>query len=335
VSGVKVSLPKLLGIEALTFGPSSKRTGWHGRETTLVLKKIQEGRPSYSQTLYLKEEEVKAKSESNSGKGNARELSKLSLKDREHFSKELVRVDNVFYAHYLKVWVSAFYPELLKDRERELRKENELQGKDRKKINVPVYISDLVPLFSSRVILREMINSMKNDLGLRTILFAPSLDRIQALRERGDFGARGDEMVDKWRKSSVSIDRGEVGEPDDEHALAWDHPWHSKSDSDLKIAGKMKRDFYLDLSLPYIFYTLLDEARLSHRASFEDREALGHAYLGFTGGDSKAGKAPEVLRRLKKEISRELLSMKSSIEMAVPRTRTYLAKSLASELVDA
>jgi hypothetical protein len=303
----------------------------------LVLKKSEDGKAAYSQTLYLKEEEVKAHAMVYSGEANLEEMRKLRKEEQDQMSKELVRVDNVFYASHLKNWVSAFYPELLRNRVEIIRKENELHGRSTKKITVPVYISDLVPLFSSRVILREMINSMKNELGLRTILFAPTLDRIQALRDRGDFGERGNEMVDKWVQTDVHVKHGEEGSQEHlnkEHSLVWEKPWEIDNKADHRVVTFLRKEFCLDLSLPYEFYTLLDEARISHRASFAERKALGHAYLGFRGTLSLAGNAPDIILRLKKELRAELLDMKSSVALTLPRSKKAIAKELSHELAN-
>lgn len=305
--GRRIPLTEFLGVRAETYSTVSKREFRTARTTGLTLKKFSNGHPSYSQALYLKEEEVYAKETTISGRGNYAAMALLDTADSRDIRHELVRVDNVFYGPYLSQWLNAAYG--LKT-----------------KPNM-TWLKDIAPLFSNPVNIRVMIGAMRNELGLRTLLMAPTLERIVAMKDREEspLCKKTKALMADWcaRTAILDIDRH-----DGTHRVEWDSMYTDRSPEDVKLLDALANKENLDLSLPFEFYTFLDEIRFAHTYSLEERVALSHEAIGFTDKElSKAHLAGPAREKAKKAVAANILFLRKNFLLPPRDSKKKLART--------
>jgi hypothetical protein len=286
-----ISLTEMYGVKATSFGKQSS-DGSLDKLTTLVLKKYADGKSLCSQTLYLKEKEVEAKSNSFSGKKNKSLMDKIGVKQLETH----VRFDNVFYAPYLKRWLNAVGSSCSEDSS--------------------VTLDEISPLFSSNENIKTMVSAMKQEMGLRTLLLAPTLERISFLAtgDRSPLSKEEKLLLQKWFAVECIV-------KDDR--LHWECFTASNERSVARLAQRMFVEEYLDLSLPVFLYGQLDALRMHYCATVDEQNSLNHATLGYTGFESKIKLSPEIQSRLKLGIRKDLKTLRANIP-------TLTAKSLKS-----
>lgn len=276
--------------------------GWRGRLTGLLLQKKVNNVIAYSQMMYLKEEEIESKA-MNSGRRNAEELASLSLSDRSELKNNLVRVDNIFYREYLKMWLTAFG----------------IKHDGRR-----ITIRDIAPLFESPTLIRNMTHCMSNELGLRTLLMAPTMRKIEDLvvHPKSPLDAKGRAFVARWREST----NAEVEmSPKGSRRIVWDSLFEAGDRNNRDLQKKLATDHFLDLRLPITFYRLLNEVRGEFFLTMRDREALADERIGYTGGASLASEAPRVRLEVQEKVRQSILGLKNTLNLPGPESKKSIA----------
>jgi hypothetical protein len=285
-----------------------------GYPTGVLLQKKKHGVVAYSQMLYLKDAEVAAKSgfPGASGLRNAEMLRKLSAAQQEELGT-LVRVDNTFYKGYIRLWLDSL--------------EHITGGKDIKTDHRRLSTRDAAPLFDKPGIIKDMVSAMSIDLGLRTLLGAPTLARIEALIEREDSplpeGAK--ELLRRWAQIDSSVDaKAGVGA-----RIVWDLvDWKVGSERRNRATALMLyKDYFLDITLPYDFYRYLNEKREEYFYDEAGRRAIADERIAHTEGSrSKANHAIEARAAAKKLSMVAIRDLKRdlALENLVPRSRSEI-----------
>jgi hypothetical protein len=286
-----------------------KRCDPIGPTTSLLLKKKINNANGYYCMLYLKDYEVKE-----TGKpSNLRALAKMSMSERQEFESELIRVDNVFQNQYLLEWVNAW------------RKHNELE------LVSKVTAVTAGCLFDDRNLLRGMVASMRNDLGLRVLLGAPSLKRIHELAanppiQDTKLNRAVQLMLTRW----ISMKTTWI-----QNNPEWESILEQKN---IGVSERSRREAskwllvheYLDLTLPYEFYRFLNRARVRFFQTPEDNEILDNASLGaITDPVEKASLVSKVEKKLLKQADLMTKEMRLRVVPPPPRPKLQVIKALA------
>lgn len=283
--------------------PESPGVGWRGRLTGLLLKKKVNNVIAYQQMLYLKEEEVESKANT-SGRRNKEEMSALSAVDRNELKNNLVRLDNIFFREYLKMWLTAFGISY-----------------DSRRIT----IRDIAPLFEDPSLIRKMTQCMSNELGLRTLLLAPTMEKIEALviHERSPLEDAQKVTLEHWMKNS---DASVETSPKGSKRIVWDLGLDTDDHRNRPLLKTLVNDHYLDLRLPVTFYGLLNEVRGEFYLTMRDRTALAHDRIGYTGLASLALEAPAVKEKMRENIRVSIVELKKSLDLPGPESKKSIAR---------
>lgn len=284
---------------------------WEGRSSGLLLQKFQDGRKFYQQMFYLKDQEVQDKKNLPSGVNNSKAEKDLSPVDWKYY-KESVRVDNVFYAPYLKSWYNSILPI------------GEKAEADRSKSRDGVMLWKIWVLFSDKEMLKAMIEQMSVDLGLRSLIFAPTIDAIIEKIETLDERER--EWVEEWKTWRPTLEGD-----DEKFKYSYDHPFcknlTGKERQDRKdFMQRMDRELYWDLNLPPLFFKHLSKYRLGFWSSVEDDEILSENYSGRHLSKVTDSLVKKVQDRLHTEIHKSLEEIKIQLRLPIQIAKRVVSK---------
>jgi hypothetical protein len=280
-----------------------------GPTTSLLLKKKINNVNGCYCMMYLKDYEVKE-----TGKpSNLRALAKMSMSERQEFESELIRVDNVFQNQYLLAWVNAW------------RRHRNLGPVSK------VTVATAECLFDDKNLLRGMVAGMRNDLGVRTLLGAPSTGRIRELAVNPPIKDSKLRETVRWMlKHWIDMETTWV---------RYNPTWESILErEDLEIPESRRREAskwllmneYLDLTLPYEFYRFLNRARMRFFQVPEDNKILDNASLGaITDPVEKASLVSKVEKKLLKQADMMTREMRLQVVPPPPRPKLQVIKALA------
>lgn len=302
VEGDRFPLAQYMSVVSDNWRDAEVAEGWQGRNTALLLQKKVNNGTACQQLIYLKEEEVAAKAMT-SGKKNHAVLNSLAPKVRAELTTNLVRVDNTFYKDYLKSWLKAFdiYP-----------------GVNR------ITIRDVAPLFNDPVKVTKMTQKMSQDLGVRTFLFSPTLEKIDALANHPDspLTPYQKELMQEWMGRPATVEsRGKKGK-----RIVWEETLDSSNHKERDAAAVLIRDYYLDLRYPITFYNFLNEVRGEYFLSMRDREALAHERNNnYLGTGSLVHETPRIKAEVREKITTSIRNLKKSLVLGDPESKKVLA----------
>lgn len=300
VAGDSFGLDAFLGVQAKSWRMPSGSEGWQGINTGVVIQKKIHGSIACKQMLYLKDEEVLDKA-ATSGRLNKEMLDALDAKDSFDIRNRLVRIDNIFYKEYLKVWLRSL--------------DNSVDWASKSNIT----IKDVAPLFEDPQTIRRMTRVMSCELGIRTLLFSPTLDRIQALIDRSDSTLSVSEkaLLSEWRLKETTVEVYKKGEA---RRLFWDSVLLSDSKKGRIEAKNLYVNQFIDVTVPYEFYVFLNEVRGNLFLSMRDRKALSQETLDYKGSDSLASEAPRIKAEVKVKVVESIQDLRVSLGgyMGVP-----------------
>ena len=278
--------------------------GWRGRLTGLLLKKKVNNVLAYQQMMYLKEDEVESKKDT-SGRRNMEELMFLSSDDKAAIKSNLVRVDNVFYRESLTAWLTAF----------------DIPHNPKR-----ITIKDIAPLFEDPDLIRRMTRHMSNELGLRLLLLAPTMDKIEAFTEHTksplDFKEKA--FLRTWfNDSNASV----ITQKNKSKKIVW--PNLLKTREDRALHKKLVAEHYLDITLPISFYRFLNEVRGEFFLTIRGREALADERIGYYGKSSLAFEAPKVRALMNEKVTQSIIDLKInlSLDLPAPERKRVIATS--------
>ena len=288
------NLGEFLGVKVETWRTDGegREKGWSGRCTGVLIKKMNgdHGTSHCSQLLYLKEDEVEAK-RGHSGKANYQQMEQLTTVERHDLGDHLVRVDNVFYRPYITMWLKA----------------NQTPVKD---IGKPT-IKECSELFDDKELVSRMCKAMSVDLGIRTLVGAPTTNEIEGILQRSE--GREEEILRLW-KQGCNLQAKKT--------LTWDLPYNTSSKSDQQIVKELNQRYYLNLSLPPAFYLHLDRIRQEFFYTVDDASAMAAEAIGYNGSLVKHLEAPSRIRnRVRGEVRELLRDARRNIPLPSPRTK--------------
>jgi hypothetical protein len=303
--GRNVPLVEFMGMTAKAWtGPEDE--DWIGPKTGVMFQKKLKNQIAFKQLFYLKEAEVKDKQKS-SGRNNNETVEFLVGENKEAFHNTLVRVDNTFGTVGIKEWMYA-----TKARER-----NDIGG-------IPLW--EAAKLFAEPTTRQSMINYMGVELGIRTLLMAPSEDKIKKLIESDNSPLQENERewLEIWRATMPTYEKKGNKSRIVYKSLLGD------SKLAAKLALKLWDEYYLDVRLPYIFYAYLTEVKGNMFLTMEDRLAISHYARGYDGSNSLADQAPRIKKLMRKKVSESISGMRVSLDRYknLPFNRARAAKTL-------
>lgn len=320
VGGRQVKLSEFMNISSQTYATPSKRENRTSRLTGITMKRLSSGSPVFSQTIYLKGEEVDAKKDTYAGKGNDVQMNALSVEDKEALQDTHVRVDNVFYQRYLKQWVQAAFP---KDKSHE-NIVDELMVDEDPEDSSRIMLKEIAPLFDDESNIKTMIGAMKNEIGLRTFLMAPTKRQISEMINGNRLCERTRHLLASWAAMKVTIG---VDRVDGTHGLSWPS-LKVKTPKDKAILYRLANEEHLDVSLPFEFYGFLSELKFAHKSTMEERVALSDEFIGFVDPNlSKAHLAPAARSRIEKKVESEIFYLRRTMSYVTVSTKKTHAKT--------
>ena len=210
---------------------------------TIILKKFENNALSFTQTLYDKGEEIRAKK----NEKNMEQVLALPPSQQQAIDSNLIRVDNVFYKSYLKTWLFAY---------------------DKIKREKNIMLRDVAPLFSSQETLKSMIAMATYKLGIPLILLAPSVAGIEKIRAE----AKGLEskILEEWirliPRGAGRVIQFQVSE------------LKGKSESRARAIDSIRSKYWLDLNYPYMMYHNLSRIRAEFYHTAEDNRIMNEQY---------------------------------------------------------
>ena len=306
-------LAQYLGITAKTWQPEDEDGEIQGI-TGLLLQKKKHKQTHCQQLYYLKDEEVEAKKDS-SGRKNMLMMNSLSAHEKNQLKNNLVRVDNTFFSSSMKEWISWSTGE--EDRNPEFRKDK-------------LEFHDVDHLFSNKEILKTMIASTTTELGVRTLLKSPTLERIEELISTVTPGLSDHERsrLDLWRSVDPIYSKGKKK---NSVKISYRSPINSNGSSrqkeDRDLIMKMYENEFLDISLPYGFFVFLNEVRSYFFLTFEERMHLAMFTIGFKGKRSNEQAIPEIQERMRNHVV-------SSIHLLRENLKTLPSNKGSSEMIE-
>lgn len=225
--------------------------------------------------------------------------------------KDHLRVESIFFKPCLQQWCNAFYKE------------------PTRKATVKFSINDLDPIFSNSSLLRSMTNQMSLDLGLRKLLLSPTMNQIRELISSPTTAPTVQEIISLWFKHTSSLSFHPVYT----HKLCWPFisSWLPNPRGNREVLNKLNDDYGLDLTLPATYYSMLDELRISHHASMDERQALSHGFIGFhTGEDSLSHKVDQALKNIRELQAKFTHDLKSNTKFGSSLSKSKIARNLLS-----
>lgn len=285
------SMGEFMGVQVEVWRTDlgTREKGWNGRCTGVLLKRSDSRHTQYSQLIYLKEAEIEAKKHG-SGSGNYDQIGKLTTVDRKSLGDRLVRIDNVFYRNYITAWLNAAGIQV------------GVAGKPT--------IKECASLFDDTALVRRMCAAMSVELGIRTLVGAPSSREIEIIKSR----ATGLEaaILAKWSTTKVTVEQGR---------LEWELPY-TKSTNDQEVVKTLNQKYYLDLSLPIDFYVHLDRIRQEFFYTTDDAAAMSYEAIGYTGSLVSHLEAPSAIRkRVRDEVRAMVRDARQSIALPAPKSK--------------
>lgn len=248
---VNIQLISLLDstLTATLRGVTTKN-GYDGMNVSVTIRKtMNDGSILCEQTIYDKETEVLDKQDKPTGRGNMIALTGLNSEDRRSLDVH-VRVDNIFFKGYLIDWIRQY------------------AGHFSLEVDLTqAYIHDLSPLFDSPTNIKFLVAHMRNELGLRSLLMAPTTRELDWLM--GDQSPLDKDLIRKleeWRNSPTpnitTSKRGLVIQPSTTEIFS--------PEEKLLLSSK----YYLRVSSCYLFYSALNEARGLFSLDSRNRQSL-------------------------------------------------------------
>lgn len=289
---VTIKLVEMLGVssntweinpeEDLKFRSSLRgtKTKWFGRLTGILFQKKTNNVISCQQMLYLKADEVEAKKKT-SGKKNSETMRGLDNTDLDKLGNTLVRVDNVFYRESMAHWVKWATGKTLNSRS--------------------LLAKDVAVLFEGSVNLNTMIAATTTELGLRTLLMAPTLERIDALIDRPNefFTVVERKKLSAWRATEPTM---EANPSTKSKRMSFDNPISSQIPGDPQLISKMFDKEFLDLHLPYDFFVHLNKIRSEFFLNVHEQRAMSMNFMGYTGTSNLSQEIPAIQKRVRGQV---------------------------------
>jgi hypothetical protein len=283
-----------------------------GDTTGLLLKKQIGKANGYGCLMYLKDHEVRAKA-----KGvftlNSVKVAELGSQAKGEFESQLIRMDNVFQHNYIREWVNI--------RRRQLGLQSVIR----------VTVANAEDLFDDRNIIKNMISQMRNDLGIRIVLGAPSLERIEKLKKDPLIEDKGlKDAVVKLVSYWTTLDSRWDGS-----RFEWDSALDFKKlgvpRSTLRVAYQwlVSRE-YLDVDLPYDFYVNLNQVRTEYFKTVTDNRVISMFLLNFKDPNRNDPDIEEVKARLLKQSRLMTKEMRLKVVPPPPRTKQAILKNMVT-----
>ena len=296
VEGDRFRLTDFLGIKVKSWRPE-EGDDWQSSINGVLFQKKKNNAVTCQQLFYLKKDEVEAKQKS-SGRKNLETMEALNKDDRDQLENNLVRVDNVFFRGAMIDWVRwSTGKELTMDR---------------------ILAKDVALLFETKEILDTMIASTTTELGLRTLMMSPTLERIDYLIDNETEGLSIQERsrLSEWRIKKVEIDIHPVTKAKRVSRSSFiDREQDYDRELDRQLFDKMIQKEFLDLNFPYSFYIHLNSSRKNFFSTVEEQDLLT---LHKMGNKNSIGGIPEnitmVQEKLKARVQESISTLRSNLQ---------------------